>query len=207
MNLWMSPVESDGVKKPQRGLDLTDLLGRHRPPLEPAFDQKRVRLHRFVEAGLVPVEMKDSATLQIEVDILAFGHREHMATGLDRETYSLKRVLSVIPNIIAELRHPRIFVPTRRRIHEKRRITPHHPLSPLPYRRHLIPYLGIACRELPAVRERGLHRRVTMLIEDRDIVAELAERVSGGYAGDSCADDADTSHHSILEARDTSNGR
>ena len=140
--------------------------------------------------------MKNSATLQIEVDILPLGHREHMATGLDRKTYSLKRVLSVIPNITAELRHPRIFVPTRRRIHQKRRITPHHPLSPLPYRRHLIPYLGIACRELPAVRERGLHRRVTMLIEDRDVVAALAERVSSGDAGDSCPDDADASHHS-----------
>ena len=171
-------------------------------PLEAALGQKLVRLRGLVEARLVAVEMKDPTALEIEVDVLALGHREHMAAGLDRETYRFDGILSVVRDIADELRHPRILVPTRRRIHEKGCVAPQHPAHSLPHRRCLVPDLGITCGELPTVRERGLHPRVAVLIEDRDVVPTLAERVSGGNTCDSCTDDADTSHrHSPRNGR------
>ena len=200
MNLWMSPVKSDSVKKPPtkrpliRGSMARDLLRRHRAPDEPTLLQEPVDPRGVGELLLRFIDMQDAALFGIEAEALGLGHLEEMPARRDGELRGRDRVALVVLGGEDELGHPGELVPGGRGVDEQRRVLPQHPLDALQEGRRLVPDLGVRGGQLAAIGEGRLHRGIGVAVEDRHVEAALQELVGGGDAGDAGADDSDGSH-------------
>ncbi len=174
-------------------------LGRHRAALEAAFRIERAELRGAVERGLVAIDVQDAAGLVIEVDALAPGDVEQIVPRLNSEAGGLDGVGAIVRDVAEELRHPRIFVPGRHRVHQQRRIGLEHPFDALQHGRPGVPHFGIAGGELAAIGERGLHRRIALAVDHGDRIALVGQGIGGGDAGDAGADDGDVGAAPVLK--------
>src|SRR5258708_35960058 len=108
----------------QGRLDLVNFLRCYSATFEPRFPQQRVDAHARFEALFVVKNVEDPSSLEVEGNALLFRNSEQLMPGFEGQSDRFNRVCSVIPDVSDEFSHPRILMPARRRIHEKRRVAP-----------------------------------------------------------------------------------
>ena len=104
-----------------------DFFVRHDAPFKASFLKQDVHLKGMIVVALGPVDVKNSASLMIEVDMFVFRHRKQLIAGGDGKPSSSDGVGFVLADVPDEFRHPRRLVPIQLRIDQKGRITPQHP--------------------------------------------------------------------------------
>src|SRR6478736_8827786 len=169
---------------PQRGLE-REALGRR---LHLPFDAERARGFRVAREHLEIVavggEMQDAAA---QVVIAQPGLLAHLAQAVaavlrepgERAAVALEAAREAFED---EAQAPHPLRPVRARPEKQRRVLAPEPAQDLGQHRGLRPRLGVAGRDLAAVRERGFHRGARLALDHADLVARLGEVPGAGHA-------------------------
>jgi hypothetical protein len=95
----------------QRRFDPGDFFRADRMALQPTRYQQGVGFAGRCEARLVVIEVQDATSLQVEIDLLTFCHREQMLARVDGHARGFDRVVAIVGDAGDELADPGILVP------------------------------------------------------------------------------------------------
>ena len=183
--------KSSKIIATDRGLDFLYFRGSNRLTVQASLLKQAADAPSMLEAGAVAIYVQDTALDVVEVDGFGSCDFGEVRARLQGQLYGGDGIAAIARDVRGKFREPAVFVPAGAGVHEQRSIAAQHPAKPLDDCRPMVPDFRIADGQLAAVGIRGLHRGVTMLVKDRDLIPSLHERVCGGDAGDAGADDGD----------------
>ena len=192
------PAAADHRDVAQCGLDLGAAARAHHLQVAAVLAHHARGLDRVAELALARIEMQDAAR-EMVILYAGFGAQLLQArAAVQAERHQLPDVVRRARGraLAQEREAPEPLREIGARPEKQRRLLAAEPLQDLARHARIGPRLRVRHRDLPAIGERGLQAGGIVPLEQRDLVAGLAEVPGGGNADDAGAENQDV-HRSV----------